>query len=91
MALRHVLRDIMRVMAEELELPRRWIVPVPVLTPQPQFVLDSVRHPAQPQNRQAFSRRIEEPSRLPGQPHSSADSATSAEREEKRSAPRSQR
>jgi uncharacterized protein YbjT (DUF2867 family) len=27
-------RDIMRVMAEELKLPRRWIVPVPVLTPR---------------------------------------------------------
>ena len=26
-------RDIMRVMAEELGLPRRWIIPVPVLTP----------------------------------------------------------
>jgi uncharacterized protein YbjT (DUF2867 family) len=27
-------RDIMRVMAEELKLPRRWVVPVPVLTPR---------------------------------------------------------
>ena len=27
-------RDIMRVMAEELKLPRRWIIPVPILTPQ---------------------------------------------------------
>lgn len=27
-------RDIMRVMAEELGLPRRWIIPVPVLTPR---------------------------------------------------------
>ncbi len=27
-------RDIMRVMAEELKLPRRWIIPVPVLTPR---------------------------------------------------------
>jgi uncharacterized protein YbjT (DUF2867 family) len=27
-------RDIMRVMAEELGLPRRWILPVPVLTPR---------------------------------------------------------
>lgn len=26
-------RDIMRIMAEELGLPRRWIIPVPVLTP----------------------------------------------------------
>jgi uncharacterized protein YbjT (DUF2867 family) len=26
--------DIMRVMAEELKLPRRWIIPVPVLTPR---------------------------------------------------------
>jgi len=26
--------DIMRVMAEELHLPRRWIIPVPVLTPR---------------------------------------------------------
>ena len=27
-------RDIMRIMAEELKLPRRWIIPVPVLTPR---------------------------------------------------------
>jgi uncharacterized protein YbjT (DUF2867 family) len=27
-------RDIMRIMAEELGLPRRWIIPVPVLTPR---------------------------------------------------------
>ncbi len=27
-------RDILRVMAEELRLPRRWIIPVPVLTPR---------------------------------------------------------
>lgn len=27
-------RDIMRIMAEELQLPRRWILPVPVLTPR---------------------------------------------------------
>ena len=27
-------RDIMRIMAEELRLPRRWIIPVPVLTPR---------------------------------------------------------
>lgn len=27
-------RDIMRIMAEELELPRRWILPVPLLTPR---------------------------------------------------------
>ncbi len=27
-------RDIMRVMAEELHLPKRWIIPVPVLTPR---------------------------------------------------------
>jgi len=27
-------RDIMGIMAEELELPRRWIIPVPVLTPR---------------------------------------------------------
>ena len=27
-------RDIMRIMAEELDLPRRWIIPVPVLSPR---------------------------------------------------------
>jgi uncharacterized protein YbjT (DUF2867 family) len=27
-------RDIMRIMAEELDLPRRWILPVPLLTPR---------------------------------------------------------
>ncbi|MDQ2900671.1 MAG: SDR family oxidoreductase, partial [Acidobacteriota bacterium] len=27
-------RDIMRVMAEELGLPRRWVIPVPILTPR---------------------------------------------------------
>jgi uncharacterized protein YbjT (DUF2867 family) len=27
-------RDIMRIMAEELKLPRRWIIPVPLLTPR---------------------------------------------------------
>ena len=27
-------RDIMRIMAEELGLPRRWIIPIPVLTPR---------------------------------------------------------
>jgi hypothetical protein len=27
-------RDIMRIMAEELHLPRRWIIPVPLLTPR---------------------------------------------------------
>jgi hypothetical protein len=27
-------RDIMRIMAEELRLPRRWIIPVPLLTPR---------------------------------------------------------
>ena len=27
-------REIMRIMAEELKLPRRWIIPVPVLTPR---------------------------------------------------------
>ncbi len=27
-------RDIMRIMAEELKLPRRWIIPVPFLTPR---------------------------------------------------------
>lgn len=27
-------RDIMRIMAEELRLPRRWIIPVPILTPR---------------------------------------------------------
>ena len=27
-------RDIMRIMAEELRIPRRWIIPVPVLTPR---------------------------------------------------------
>ena len=27
-------RDIMRIMAEELDLPRRWVLPVPLLTPR---------------------------------------------------------
>ena len=27
-------RDIMRIMAEELGLPRRWIIPIPILTPR---------------------------------------------------------
>jgi hypothetical protein len=71
--------DIMRVMAEELGLPRRWIIPVPVLTPR----LSSYwihRDSIEPQNCETVGGGIKEPCSLPRRPHHQLHSAETIKR-----------
>ena len=58
-------RGIMRIMAEELDLPRRWILPVPLFTPRLSLTLDSARHAVEPSHRASAGRGSQERSSLP--------------------------
>jgi uncharacterized protein YbjT (DUF2867 family) len=69
-------KDIMRIMADELGLPSRWIIPVPVLTPRLSSYWIQLVTPLS--NSKTFGGRIEEPGCLPGRSHYASDSSAAA-------------
>ena len=72
--------DIMRIMAEELGLKRRWIIPVPVLTPRLSSYWIHLVTPLSHDIAKPLAEGSEEPGGVPGGADQATDSAGTAER-----------
>ncbi len=72
-------RELMRTMAEALGLPNRFVLPVPVLTPQLELAVDPSRDAAEPAHRPPSRRGAAQPGRVPFERGARAHAAAAAE------------